>query len=574
MKTNHNIQKKLVYVIWPVLIIALLVSNFINYFYMNRIHKRELINNYQEVTRSIAVQLEDELSSVVSLSQVISIDENLQSLLRKHSKYEGYMYYRTLREINTALKWYVALRDDLIEDIYVIDSDGVVISQNEFYTDTMESEWFQNFLNRNSHSGFSHIHENRILQQNTISDSASTLSYIGSVFDLNAPRKETGFLGFLVINIDYQTLTMSYDGMEAFDYMVFENSGAALWGTEKEIEGTNIQNLKDSGEYINGRNYFFAERIPLADWLLVSVVPRSAVNVKMIGSIVLTALFTLIVMIISSLVIRRQAQNLVRPLKVLTEGIEKLSLGEFDTRVEVHSDDEFEWIASAFNKMGSDIERSLEMNLQKEKEKQRSEMRFFMAQIKPHFIYNCLNCIIYLARQGKTDNIIEFTRSFISLLQALIKIQPYQKFALSKEKESIEDYRKITSYRYENTPDILWEIEDSCKEMLLPGLILLPVIENSIFHGIIPKGKGGRIVVSARQTEIGICVQVEDDGCGMSPDKLENLRRRLCEGTETEEHIGLLNVNERLKLCYGADCTLKIDSQENVGTKVWFVIKK
>ena len=215
-------------------------------------------------------------------------------------------------------------------------------------------------------------------------------------------------------------------------------------------------------------------------------------------------------------------------------------------------------------------------NVRKESEKRKSEMRFLMAQIKPHFIYNSLNCIIYLARRHKDEDIIKFTRAFISLLQISIRMQPQQEIPILVEIEHLKNYITLIQYRYDNAPDFQWEIADSCIDICLPGLILLPIVENSIFHGLLPKNKSGHIFLTVEKEEKIVKVTLRDDGNGIPPDKLKRIRQQI-QGdgviSSGDDHIGLFNVNERLKLSERALGTLHITSQIDEGTQVWFYLK-
>jgi two-component system sensor histidine kinase YesM len=272
------------------------------------------------------------------------------------------------------------------------------------------------------------------------------------------------------------------------------------------------------------------------------------------------------------------ARSTTEPLNTLAKGIKRFAAGDMETYIDIRSGDEVEEISGVFNDMVDSIHKQMEDNLRKESEKRESQFRFLLAQIRPHFIYNCLNCIIYLARSGKNEDVITFTRSFIDILQASIKTQRLKEAPLTNEIEYLTKYILLIKYRYENTLEFTWNIDESCYGIRLPSLVLLPIVENSIFHGILPKKVLGHIFVTVTRQNGHIRTCIKDDGVGMTPGKLEQVRALLqkedCESEEKNKHIGLTNVNERLKLCFGNDSMLHIDSQEGTGTEVWFYIKE
>lgn len=573
-KKFHSIQKKLVWTFSSVMICALLVTNMFIYVYLYQIYSKELIGNYQDIGKNLSTQLEEDLTSVENFARIVCFDTNLQRLMETHRSQTGYAYYRSIREITTSLSQFVTLRDDLIDDIYIVDSENTIISRNGFYSDTLESDWYQSFLKKNVNFAFSKVHEVERRDSNFPSSRKKVISCIVSMFDLGMPTQPSGFMGYVIINIKLDALMKPSQSFEGFDCLLVDENGEAV-----ESDGNVLaENLSwrdaENDVILDNNRYYFRYSIPLPGWVLIASVEASAIHSQLMQVIMLLICIMLIIMLVSGHIVITLAKNITDPLETLNTGVHQLMRGDFDTRIQIDSGDEIEQISDVFNEMVDNIKNQMEENKKKEAEKRKSQMRFLMAQIKPHFIYNSLNCIIYLARRHQDDDIIQFTRAFISLLQMSIRMKPQQKIPLPSEIENLQNYVTLIHYRYENKTEFLYRMEEDCYEIQLPGLILLPIFENSIFHGILPSKKDGHILLSVSRQEQGVKIMVEDDGCGISGEKLNQIRGMLdreVNGEASEAHIGLLNVNERLKLCYGPQSVLHVESKEGEGTRVWFV---
>ena len=575
MKKNNKIQSKLTRTFCAVVAAALLVSNLSVYLYLRQIYNRELVNNYRNIGENISEQLENDLANIENFARLVCLDKNLQDLMRNHLKCEGYMYYRTIREITSALAQYVALRDDLIDDIYIVDRENTVISRNGFYQDTPESDWYRKFTQQDENFAFSGVHKVNSRETNLADERKEVISYVVGMFDLTQAAKESGRMGYVVFNIKYAALMSEMDSFPEFRGMLVEKDGDVIGGTDEKwkIETISPQ-LLDSDNRING-SYYFSSEIPTAGWVLISTVEASVLNMQMLHVAALSFGIMLLIMFCAGWVVAVLARNITGPLQLLTTGIRQFSEGNYETHVEVKSGDEVEKVADVFNRMADSIKLQMEENRRKEMEKCKSQLRFLMAQIKPHFIYNSLNCIIYLARREKTEDIIRFTKAFISLLQAAVRTEPQQENELAVEVNYLKNYITLIRYRYENAMEFGWTIEEGCASIQVPALILQPIVENSVFHGLLPNGTPGHIHLSVAREGERVKVKIEDDGCGISDGQLKQIRAELEDPnlrSPENDHVGLENISERLKLCYGPECRLHIDSRLGIGTEVWFCL--
>jgi two-component system sensor histidine kinase YesM len=254
--------------------------------------------------------------------------------------------------------------------------------------------------------------------------------------------------------------------------------------------------------------------------------------------------------------------------------MKEISAGKLDTKIEVSGNDEIKEISNVFNEMTEDIKGHIDEIVEKDKAEKEIKLRLFMSQINPHFIYNTLNTIIYLARKEGNDKIISVTKNFINILHNTIQVQPDEMTTVDSEIKFIGSYIKILRYRYNNIVDLDWEVEPDAMDKKLPRMMLYPLIENSVFHGIIPKNKTGKIAVKLVIKDKHLNISVVDNGLGIEDNALADLKDLLRKNKDLGyiEHIGLFNVNHRLSLLYGEDNTLEIQSKYGEGTKISFKI--
>lgn len=181
--------------------------------------------------------------------------------------------------------------------------------------------------------------------------------------------------------------------------------------------------------------------------------------------------------------------------------------------------------------------------------------------------------MICLARKQDYQEIIRLTRSFIQLLRSLLLTDLQAMASVEEEKEYICRYVEVLQICYKNIPNIKWEIDETLLFRQIPRMILYPLVENSIFHGIIPSNTSSLLRIVIAQKEDQINITVEDDGVGCTEEERESIRLRL-ESERTGGHIGMFNVNGRLKLIYEEVQPLKMEMRPGGGTIISFAFSK
>ena len=214
-----------------------------------------------------------------------------------------------------------------------------------------------------------------------------------------------------------------------------------------------------------------------------------------------------------------------------------------------------------------------------QKNKKNTELWLLQAQINPHFLYNTLDTVVWMAEAGDSKKVVDMITALSSFLR--IGLNKGKKFIQIREEiRHIESYLKIQKFRYDDILEYSIEIEDSLYDMRILKLLLQPLVENALYHGIKYKREGGSIRIRGYEKYNNIILEVIDNGVGMDENKLNKIKA-VIENTSLEnsdiirttgDSFGLYNVAERIRLYYGNEYGLDIDSKENIGTKVTIVL--
>lgn len=258
-----------------------------------------------------------------------------------------------------------------------------------------------------------------------------------------------------------------------------------------------------------------------------------------------------------------------KPIDRLVKHVERIAEGEFIPEPALESPDEIGIIGKAVNAMGGEIERLMEKRLEDEKEKSRLEIRMLQAQINPHFLYNTLDSIKWIAVIQKNSGIVKAVTALSKLLKNMSK-GVNQKITLREELEFVRDYVTIEKLKYAEMFDLKVETEaEELYDARIVKLTLQPLVENAIFAGIEPGGKSGTIKIHIEEKEGSLYVSVEDDGIGIAPEVIPTLldHTEKLKGDRMSS-IGMPNVDRRLKLIYGEEYGLFIESRQAGYTRV------
>ncbi len=381
------------------------------------------------------------------------------------------------------------------------------------------------------------------------------------------------------INTPYETAVIAYGRVRDSDAYVYAEFSSDIFSPiissnpmmyivsdEKVLPSGNIPGeyldpgIYSSSEYsleIPGVSAVFFQRLnPLR------IISSSGLVVFIVVIAASVLLFVLISVLLSRY-LTRASSKLVRHIEYL---METKDFGYTDKEIE-SGKDEIASIGHAVNAMSISISELLKRNEALFEDKKRMEIDMLQMQVNPHFLYNTLESMHYLAEVQKNDGIARMSRGLSTLLRNMAKGSS-SKILLSEELSLLRDYDDIQQVRYMGMYEIEYDIPDALLSYRIQKFTLQPLVENSIFHGIEPSGRFGMIKIGAYLDDGDIVIAVRDDGVGMSADEIEHIFDERKHSKTDMTGVGLKNINERIKLVYGRKYGLSFESVKGSYTVV------
>ncbi|MCC8129173.1 MAG: sensor histidine kinase [Clostridiales bacterium] len=395
-----------------------------------------------------------------------------------------------------------------------------------------------------------------------LSVSPSLITDVLRQFSLEDGASLYWVMGDTVYRVEGDSLTpVSADGVQL---EADEESGATL------DEGTLLYRAEINGDACS----VIACPVGVHDLYLAEAIPDVPFS-QLLPQLLKTMAFLVIAILFFGLLLMLLLRRLVRrPILALQRQIDTLAQGDFSANPEIEWNHELGDVGRGINRLSQSITTLMDKRVEDEKKRMDLEYQMLQSQINPHFIYNTLNSVKWMATIQHAPGIVEMVTALARLLKSVSK-STQRLVPLEQELSLLGDYFTIQRYRYGGT--IVTEVRNEAGEQILadcliPQFTLQPLAENAIFHGIEPKGCAGQLTVTVCRDEAqgDVLVKLEDDGVGMPPEVLANALREPSEEEAQEQfrHVGLWNVHRRLQYSFGPGYGLSLESTPGVGTTV------
>jgi two-component system, sensor histidine kinase YesM len=327
---------------------------------------------------------------------------------------------------------------------------------------------------------------------------------------------------------------------------------------------------------VNDRDILYtAKPSEKTDWIIVVVSYLSELLEGTRRALYTFILLAVLCFAVSALVSSIVSARISRPIEALRRSMQEVERGNFDIDITVESKNEIYQLARDCDIAVKKVRDLIEQNREEGEQKRLLELRALQAQINPHFLYNTLDSIIWMIELGENDAAIDVTSSLARFFRLGIS-RGSEYITIRTEIEYLETYLSIQKTRYKNKLDYEICFEPEIYECRILKLLVQPLVENAIYHGIKNKESPGIVRVSGDREDGDVIIRVVDDGVGMDEARLELLRRRIADPSfrEPEEEpdspfsggVGVRNVQERIRLCFGSRYGLSFDSRPGEGT--------
>jgi len=307
------------------------------------------------------------------------------------------------------------------------------------------------------------------------------------------------------------------------------------------------------------------------NWKLLTEKPKSAVKRHINSIMYIFILLTIVTILVILMVLTPLIHNITRPISKLTNAMKEASIGRLHTTVHIRSGDEIELLGNGFNRMLQDLQSYISQSIEDEKIKQNLQVELLLSQVYPHFIYNTLNTVIYMAQRDGNSDIVRMVDAFIRLLQSAVLLEgTAHQWTIEEEIDSVKHYLIIQNYRYPERFEVNWQVDENMLSRVIPRTILQPLIENALFHGIMPNPEPGVITVLIQADESSLRIEVDDSGIGMDSRLIERFEQGLSAKAASSRMrpIGLANVRDRIRNFCGPGSALNISRLPEGGTSI------
>ena len=376
---------------------------------------------------------------------------------------------------------------------------------------------------------------------------------------------------------DFQVLAgkqLDYAAIADSEKKIFISVGDKKW--EKQAVVAAASDQMNTLEAVAGGTGFVKTSLN-SKWRVISYVADKTIFMSfsfyVVGIMTVLFLFTLVTLGILS----KAIGNILKPLSELSGSMEEVAKGNLDCKLTQFPEDEIGMLSRTFNQMTVDLKDSLELLAKKERQEQQIRFSLLISQIDPHFIYNTINSINYLARRGRCNDVIKVNSALISILQDRLRVNDIQVTdTIANERKVVEQYLVIERYMYDGDLEVSWKIENELMTEQIPKNMIQPLVENALFHGLIDEESGelnGKIEIEIQRDEKDLILRVSDNGIGMSEDRLKAVREEIYQPEERGKKIGLSNIGRRLYYLYGSSDGIRIESGENEGTRITLKFK-
>lgn len=567
----YSIKSKLTACFLMLGLFPVLIFGFFSYrYYLENLQKNTTTYSFEVIER-IDKNIETYISDIINILQLRNDYYILQYLkLNEAGDIDGNRKYtvRIWENFNSLKR----MKSDLA-DIRVISHAGQTIScYGSFWTDISQEPLYDPLIKKAT--------EEVSICPPYVDALNRNIFTIGKTVNASA----LGGQGLMCIDIDVGFLNKICNdiklGEEGYVYLAEKNGDIVylpvdannLRATKVVVKNPKLINY-ESGSFtdkINGTNYIITFKTSqITGWKIIGVSPEAEMF-KDISKVSKISLLVIISIIFIVLLLTLYLTNiLTNPIRELRSLMKRASENDLTINANIKTRDEIGQLANSFNKMMNKIRDLMDKIVDDQLKIRKMEMKAMQELIKPHFVYNTLDSIIGLLEQNRNEdamNLVEslgrFFRTSLSHGKEVVPIR--------EEIDHVRSYLLIQQFRFSNKFDYLFELEDDIYKYKTIKLILQPLVENAIYHGVRGMDKKGLIIIKGYVRQEQILFEVIDNGAGMTEGVLEHINSVLSHAElikDEDEFFGIRNVNERIKLNFGSDCGLWYVSKNSIGTK-------
>lgn len=564
-----------------IICIVLLCISFLMIVCWKQIIRKNISKSIYSSNYQIKKSIDNYFDSVIKLSEFPYLDTEILDILRKN-----YQNMNSASKVASQISDIETITPKLYKHIYYmhnqIDAIWLYPAHMDYYAfrsrisgvtgyKVTSESWFHKVKEGNGKPYIIGVHK-----ENAVNGDWNVISIARGIMD-----PDTGdYLGMIVIDCSVDNFARLWDSSE-YSESIFavsdKNNKLIIPYPEEQTKGiaeylsANADNFREGDHlyqiYLEGQTWYAAvTKLNYMDGRIYHLVP--------IGNALRSVAYTFALSVICMLVLGillvsfsvKISRTITQPMEQLISTMESVESGNLSPQTEEYYG-EMAILSQKFNHMVRRIEAMFTEAKEQEREKHKMEMLALQSQINPHFLYNTLNSIRWLSELQGADKVTQMLDELVKLLRFAAE-DTGEFITVGREVEFIISYIRILNFRYFERFSFVLDIQEEAKQFMIPRFIIQPLVETSVLHGFDSNDICAtvRIDVHLEGKELLLCVT--DDGKGLSPEKIEEILSTERKSERSLNKIGVYNVNQRIKLTYGKEHAIKIDSMEGCYTKV------
>ena len=539
---------------------------------------------FQRFTNSLNATIIEENSGIVG-----QLGESVDSYLRNAMKISDSIYYNVIKntdisndDIKKGMNLIYVNNDNMIDDIALISGKGELIESMPALrlkdnSNVLEKDFFKKSMAESEYINFSMPHIRDLFDRNE--NSYSWVISLSRAVEVTDEGKATQAL--LLINLNYMYFEEIFSNVNLGNggYVYLTNDrGDIIWhpkqneiysGRFKEDnkyaatlkDGITVENLRGKNITLNVRT------IGYTGWKLVGVTPSAALGVDGIKFrffvLFVADLFLFLLAMINAFI----SDKISNPIKSLDGSVREIESGNLDVEIVPSGSYEVEHLGKSIKNMLGRIKVLMSDLVAEHNAKRKSEFDTLQSQINPHFLYNTLDIIVWMIENENSDKAVNIVTALAKFFRISLS-KGKNIITVKDEVEHVRNYLMIQNMRFKNRFEYSIDVDEEVLSYSSLKLMLQPLVENAIYHGMEFMDGDGEIDVKVFKEDDSLYFTITDNGLGMSEDMVETLLSKDFVPSKKGSGIGVKNVNERIKLYFGSEYGLKVESEPDEGTKI------
>jgi len=539
---------------------------------------------FQRFTNSLNATIIEENSGIVG-----QLGESVDSYLRNAMKVSDSIYYNVIKntdisndDIKKGMNLIYVNNDNMIDDIALISGKGELIESMPALRlkdniNVLEKDFFKKSMAESEYINFSMPHIRDLFDRNE--NSYSWVISLSRAVEVTDEGKATQAL--LLINLNYRYFEEIFSNVNLGNggYVYLTNDrGDIIWHPKQnEIysgrfnednkyaatlkDGITVENLRGKNITLNVRT------IGYTGWKLVGVTPSAALGIDGIKFrffvLFVADLFLFLLAMINAFI----SDKISNPIKRLDGSVREIESGNLDVEIVPSGSYEVEHLGKSIKNMLGRIKVLMSDLVAEHNAKRKSEFDTLQSQINPHFLYNTLDIIVWMIENENSDKAVNIVTALAKFFRISLS-KGKNIITVKDEVEHVRNYLMIQNMRFKNRFEYSIDVDEKVLSYSSLKLMLQPLVENAIYHGMEFMDGDGEIDVKVFKDDDSLYFTITDNGLGMSEDMVETLLSKDFVPSKKGSGIGVKNVNERIKLYFGSEYGLKVESEPDEGTKI------